>query len=64
MRAAVFRQGQLIVDTVPDPVLAGGQVLVRTRACGICGSDLHAAKFTEAFIDVARRSGATVPPPG
>jgi threonine dehydrogenase-like Zn-dependent dehydrogenase len=57
MRAAVFRQGQLFVDTVPDPVLAGGQVLVRTRACGICGSDLHAAKFTESFVDVARRSG-------
>ena len=57
MRAAVFRRGDLVVDTIPDPVLAEGQVLVKTRACGICGSDLHAAKFTESFVDVARRSG-------
>ena len=57
MRAAVFRQGEFVVDTIPDPVPAEGQVLVRTRACGICGSDLHAAKFTKEFEDVARRSG-------
>ena len=57
MRAAVFRQGDFVVDTIPDPVLAEGQVLVRTRACGICGSDLHAAKYTDAFVDVAKRSG-------
>lgn len=57
MRAAIFRQGDFVVDSIPDPVLAEGQVLVRTRACGICGSDLHAAKYTDAFVDVARRSG-------
>jgi threonine dehydrogenase-like Zn-dependent dehydrogenase len=57
MRAAVFRQGDFVVSTLPDPVLAEGQVLVRTRACGICGSDLHAAKFPREFADVARRSG-------
>ncbi|WP_135467167.1 zinc-binding dehydrogenase [Crenalkalicoccus roseus] len=57
MRAAVFRRGEIVVDTLPDPVPAEGQVLVRTRACGICGSDLHAARFTDSFVDVARRSG-------
>ena len=57
MRAAIFRQGDFVVDTIPDPVLAEGQVLVRTRSCGICGSDLHAAKYTDAFVDVAKRSG-------
>ncbi len=57
MRAAVFRRGEIVLDHVPDPVLAEGQVLVRTRACGICGSDLHAAKFPREFADVARRSG-------
>ncbi|NOG72000.1 zinc-binding dehydrogenase [Roseicella sp. DB1501] len=57
MRAAIFRQGDFIVGSIPDPVLAEGQVLVRTRACGICGSDLHAATQTDAFVDVARRSG-------
>lgn len=58
MRAAVFRKGDLVVDTIPDPVLADGQVLVRTRACGICGSDLHAAKFPEQFSALAKRGGA------
>jgi len=58
MRAAVFRKGNLVVDTIPDPILADGQVLVRTRACGICGSDLHAAKFPEQFAALSRRGGA------
>jgi threonine dehydrogenase-like Zn-dependent dehydrogenase len=57
MRAAVFRQGGFVVDQLPDPVLEEGQVLVRTRACGICGSDLHAAKFPREFADLSRRSG-------
>lgn len=41
MRAAVLRQGAVVVDEVPDPVPAFGQVLTRVVACGICGSDLH-----------------------
>ena len=57
MRAAIFRKGELVVDTVPDPVLAEGQVLVRTRACGICGTDLHAARFPAEFTELARRTG-------
>ena len=57
MRAAVFRNGDIVVDTVADPVPAEGQVLVRTLACGICGSDLHAAKYTRQFVDLSRRAG-------
>jgi hypothetical protein len=57
MKAAVFRKGAIVVDTVPDPVPTQGQVLVRTCACGICGSDLHAAKHTHQFVDLARRAG-------
>ena len=44
MRAAILRAGALAVDDVPEPVAGPGQVLVATRACGICGSDLHAAQ--------------------
>jgi threonine dehydrogenase-like Zn-dependent dehydrogenase len=44
MRAVVMRGGQLVVDTVPDPIPGPGEVLVRTVACGICGSDLHAVQ--------------------
>jgi threonine dehydrogenase-like Zn-dependent dehydrogenase len=57
MRAAVFRKGSIVVDTLPDPIPEKGQVLVRTLACGICGSDLHAAKHTHAFVDLAKRAG-------
>jgi Alcohol dehydrogenase GroES-like domain len=32
-------------------------VLVKTLCCGICGSDLHAAKLTRQFVDRVRRSG-------
>ena len=45
MRAAIFRQGKIAVDTIADPKPMPGQVLVKTICCGICGSDLHAAKF-------------------
>lgn len=57
MRAAVFRKGSIVVDTLPDPVPVQGQVLVRTVACGICGSDLHAAKHTHQFVNLAKRAG-------
>jgi threonine dehydrogenase-like Zn-dependent dehydrogenase len=53
----VFRKGSIVVDTLPDPVPEKGQILVRTLACGICGSDLHAAKHTHAFVDLAKRAG-------
>jgi threonine dehydrogenase-like Zn-dependent dehydrogenase len=57
MQAAVFRKGSIVVDTLPDPEPAEGQVLVRTLACGICGSDLHAAKHTHQFVALAKRAG-------
>jgi threonine dehydrogenase-like Zn-dependent dehydrogenase len=58
MRAAIFRGGDIVVDTIADPRPAAGQVLARTLACGICGSDLHAAKHATQFVDLARRSGS------
>lgn len=58
MRAAVFRDGEMVVDAVAAPRPVAGQVLVKTLCCGICGSDLHAAKFTKQFTDVSRRSGS------
>jgi threonine dehydrogenase-like Zn-dependent dehydrogenase len=58
MRAAVMRNKQLVVDTVPDPQPGPGQVLVKTLACGICGSDLHALKFSDRMVEMGRRSEA------
>jgi len=51
MRAAVMRNSRMVVDTVPDPVPGPGEVLVKTLACGICGSDLHALKHTRQFVE-------------
>ena len=31
----------LVLDEVPDPRLGPEDVLVRTQACGICGTDIH-----------------------
>jgi len=42
MRAAFCRTpGALGVDDVPAPTPGAGEVVVRVRQCGICGSDLH-----------------------
>jgi threonine dehydrogenase-like Zn-dependent dehydrogenase len=51
MRAAIFRNGDIVVDDVADPTPGEGQVLVKTLCCGICGTDLHAAKFTQQFVE-------------
>ena len=57
MRAAVMRDRKLVVADVPLPEPGPGEVLVRTLACGICGSDLHALKHADAFVANARRAG-------
>jgi propanol-preferring alcohol dehydrogenase len=43
MKAAVFRHsGQpLSVEEVPDPRISADEVLIETRTCGICRTDLH-----------------------
>ena len=61
MKAAIFRGGDIVVDTLPEPVPARGQVLVKTLACGICGSDLHAAKHAHRMVAVTRRIPGRVP---
>jgi threonine dehydrogenase-like Zn-dependent dehydrogenase len=57
MRAAVMRDRKLVVADVPVPQPEPGEVLVRTLACGICGSDLHALKHAEKFVELSRRNG-------
>lgn len=44
MRAATFSadDGRLRIEDVPAPVPEAGEAVLRVRACGICGTDLHA----------------------
>lgn len=44
MRAVTLRDGQVIVDTHPDPEAGVGEVLVRVRAAGLNGADLLQAR--------------------
>src|SRR5882762_2903576 len=57
MRAVVMRSKTLAVADVPEPVPEAGEVLVRTLVCGICGSDLHALKHADRFVENSRRAG-------
>jgi threonine dehydrogenase-like Zn-dependent dehydrogenase len=57
MRATVMRNHKLTVEDIAIPPLGPGEVLVKTLACGICGSDLHALKHTEKLVEASRRSG-------
>lgn len=58
MKATVLRGNQLIVDEIPEPRPGPGQTLVRTVACGICGSDLHFAQHAHRMVELSRASGA------
>ena len=57
MRAVLMERGRLWVDDIEIPQPGPGEVLVRTQACGICGSDLHAAAHTEDFVQTSRAAG-------
>lgn len=57
MRAAVVRDCRIVVEQRPMPVPGPGEVLVRTRACGICGSDLHLFEHGAEMMRMAERLG-------
>lgn len=52
-----MERGRIWVDDVPVPEPQTGEILVRSRACGICGSDLHAARHTHDFVTTSREVG-------
>jgi (R,R)-butanediol dehydrogenase / meso-butanediol dehydrogenase / diacetyl reductase len=43
MKAAVFKApgAPLVIEDVPDPTPGPGDLILKVRACGICGTDLH-----------------------
>jgi threonine dehydrogenase-like Zn-dependent dehydrogenase len=56
MRAVIRRNKQLVCDEIEELKPQAGQVLVKTLACGICGSDLHALHHMEHMIDLTARA--------
>jgi threonine dehydrogenase-like Zn-dependent dehydrogenase len=54
MQAVVMRQGALSLARAPIPTPGKGEVLVKTLACGICGSDIHCVTHGQQLIDAAR----------
>lgn len=41
MNSVAMQNGQLHVKQIDIPTPSAGQVLVKSLACGICGSDIH-----------------------
>ena len=59
MRAAVYRgPGDISLETVPVPDILDGEILVRVRACGVCGTDLK--KIEQALVPPPRIFGHEV----
>lgn len=74
MKAAVFQgPGQpLVVQDVPEPEIDAGEMLVKVRRCGICGTDIHASRegpfmaplntvFGHEFVGDIVKVGSAVP---
>jgi threonine dehydrogenase-like Zn-dependent dehydrogenase len=62
MKAAVMRGGALVVDDVAEPRPGAGQILVRTLACGICGSDLHTLAHGDLMVEMSTEAGRQAEP--
>lgn len=46
MRVVMRRGPSLFCEEAPEPVPGPGQTLVKSLACGICGSDLHSLHYS------------------
>jgi threonine dehydrogenase-like Zn-dependent dehydrogenase len=57
MRAVTCQNGVLDVVDVADPTPERGHVVLEVRACGICGSDLHARHHCDDLADDAAATG-------
>lgn len=58
MRAAILYDQAFAVEDRPMPVPGPGEVLLKTRLCGICGSDLHLFKHAAEIARLGAEMGA------
>ena len=61
MLAAVARDRRLVVEELPEPIPGSGDALVAVRACGICGSDLHALEHAPSLKGMMESTGLPSP---
>jgi 2-desacetyl-2-hydroxyethyl bacteriochlorophyllide A dehydrogenase len=52
--------GQAEIQTVPEPVAANGNVLLRVQMVGLCGSDLHSFRGKNPLVSFPRIPGHEV----
>jgi threonine dehydrogenase-like Zn-dependent dehydrogenase len=57
MKAAYLLDNKMHVGDVAEPIPGEGQVLVRTRSCGICASDSHWLHHAQDIVDYSRENG-------
>ena len=57
VKAVSCSHGTLTVVDLPDPRPASGQLVLDVRACGICGSDLHAKDHADDLTGVMATLG-------
>lgn len=57
MRAAIRRGPTIVCEEIEEQPLSTGQVRVKTLACGICGSDLHAVHHLDRMVELGKRAG-------
>src|SRR5690606_5097380 len=58
MKAVICQEpGHLILTDVPDPAINPGEVLLKTKSVGICGTDLHAYAGNQPYFNYPRILG-------
>jgi threonine dehydrogenase-like Zn-dependent dehydrogenase len=58
MNALVIREpGNVVIETVPEPVRRDGEVLLRVRMIGLCGSDLNSFRGKKPLVRFPRIPG-------
>jgi 2-desacetyl-2-hydroxyethyl bacteriochlorophyllide A dehydrogenase len=61
MKALVLHKpGQASIETVPEPAAANGQILLKVRMVGLCGSDLNSYRGLNPLVSFPRIPGHEV----
>jgi|SRR5205807_8596729 len=61
MRALVLRKpGQAAIETIPDPSIGDGDLLLKVRMVGFCGSDLNSFRGLNPLVSYPRVLGHEV----